>query len=69
MSDRLPEPGERIRLVAPLPQDPNSPPVGSTASVVAVRAEVGQIDVEWDGPYGLILLTEDPFEIVDQTTS
>lgn len=58
-------PGDRIRTTAPLPRDPSSPPVGSTATVVAVREEVGQVDVEWDHRCSLILLTTDPFTTID----
>lgn len=69
MSQILPKAGDRIRTTALLPEDPTSPPVGSTATVVRVSPEVQQIHVKWDHRCSLILLTTDPFEIIkDRTT-
>lgn len=59
-------PGMRIRTTAPLPEEKASPPIGSTATVVAVRPEIGQVLVDWDHRCSLILLTSDPFAIIDQ---
>lgn len=46
--------------------DPDPIAVGTTGTVTAVHADVGQILVDWDAPRSLILLTDDPFEILEQ---
>ena len=39
-------------------------PIGSEGTVRTARPDAGQIDVEWDNGSRLILLIEDPFEII-----
>lgn len=63
MSPALPEPGDRVRITAPMPDDPHPLPVGTTGTVVHANADTGQIIVDWDTDRSLILLTTDPFEV------
>lgn len=58
----LPQPGDRVRVTGVLPEDPDPIPVGEEGTVTSVRADVDQIDVDWDCGRSLILLTTDPFE-------
>lgn len=60
------KPGDRVKITGVMPNDPDPLPIGSTGTVTEVRAEVGQIYVDWDPEVGrsLILLTVDPFEII-----
>lgn len=62
-----PAPGDRIRVTGVLPDDPAPIPIGNEGTVTGVR-NVGtahaQIDVEWDDGRTLMLLPDDPFEII-----
>lgn len=61
----LPQVGERVRMAGVMADDPAPMAVGDTGTVTAVHADVGQIHVEWDNGRSLILLTHDPFEVVN----
>lgn len=61
----MPSPGDRVRMTGVMPDDPAPLAVGDTGTVTAVHEQVGQILVDWDNGRALILLTTDPFEIVD----
>ncbi len=52
----VPQPGDRIRLVA-MPDDPDSIPPGTTGTVTAVRQHGtrSQVDVAWDNGRKLML--------------
>jgi hypothetical protein len=72
MSNRIPQPGDRIRTTGPLPSqhhgvDPGSPPVGTEGTVTSVGPMLSfgyaQIHVDWDDGSGLMLLSTDPFTI------
>lgn len=63
---RLPVPGDRVRLTGVMPEDPDPLPIGTTGSVTAINPDTHQIIVTWDFPRSLILLTTDPFEIIDK---
>lgn len=67
MSPALPEPGDRVRITATMPQEPNPLPVGTTGTVIHANAATGQIIVDWDTNRALILLTTDPFEVTAPT--
>lgn len=45
--------------------DPDPLPIGSTGIATEVNPEVRQIHVDWHDGRRLILLTTDPFQIVD----
>ena len=57
----IPGPGDRIRIVGIMPNDPDPIPVGTEGTVTSVNPTVGQIYVDWDINRSLILLTTDPF--------
>ena len=59
-----PQPGDRIRMVGTMINDPAPIPVGEEGTVREVHPGVGQIYVEWDSGRSLILLTIDPFTII-----
>jgi len=65
----IPNPGDRIRLVA-MHDDPNPIPIGQVGTVVAVYSHAGQrpwhqIDVAWDNGRTLMLVAPpDEFDIV-----
>ena len=66
----IPQPGDRIRLVA-MHDDPDPIPTGQLGTVVGVRSHAGkppwhQIDVAWDSGRTLMLVSPpDRFEIID----
>lgn len=60
----LPEPGDRVRIIGVMPNDPAPLPVGTEGRVNEVHPEVGQIWMEWDNGSRLILLTSDPYTII-----
>lgn len=66
MSDHSPAPraGDRVQVTGLMSDDPAPLPVGTTGTVTEVRADVGQILVDWDVDRTLILLTTDPFRII-----
>lgn len=61
------KPGNRVRITGVMPGDPDPLPIGATGTVTDVHASVGQILVDWDPEVGrsLILLTTDPFAVID----
>jgi len=65
------QPGDRVRITGVMPNDPNPIPIGTEGTVREVHEDVGQIHVDWDPDpvtrrsRGLILLTTDPFVVVD----
>lgn len=67
MSPALPAPGDRVRITATMPDDPDPLPVGTTGTVIHANADTGQIIVDWDTNRSLILLTTDPFEATTPT--
>jgi len=60
--------GDRVRMTGIMTNDPAPLPVGLTGTVQEAHPEVNQIWVDWDEHEGrksnLILLYEDPFEVV-----
>lgn len=54
-----------MRIVGVMANDPAPMAVGDVGTVTAVHADVGQIHVDWDNGRSLILLTHDPFEVID----
>lgn len=65
----IPKPGDRVRMTGVMPNDPDPMPVGATGTVLQVTPEVRQIWVDWDADSdgrkrSLILLTDDPFEVL-----
>ena len=60
MTLRISSPGNRIRMTGLMPDDPAPVPVGTTGTVTEVHEDVGQIFVDWDGIYSLILLMGNP---------
>jgi hypothetical protein len=60
--------GSRVRMTGVMLNDPCPLPVGLEGTVVQVNPAFEQIYVEWDEQDGvrrtLILLFEDPFEVV-----
>jgi hypothetical protein len=62
-------PGDRVRMIGVMPNDPSPIPMGTEGTVTDCYPEVGQIYVDWDeDDHGrkrtLILLYEDPFMVV-----
>lgn len=55
-------PGTRVQVTGVMANDPSPMPVGSTGTVTGGNGE--QIWVDWDNGRGLILLTDDPYEVV-----
>ena len=60
----LPKPGDRVKMVGVMRDDPAPIPVGEEGTVEAVSPTVGQITVTWDSGRSLLLLTEDPFVVI-----
>lgn len=60
---QTPKTGDRVRMIG-LMDDPTPLPIGSEGTVRIARPDAGQIDVDWDNGSRLILLIEDPFEII-----
>ena len=60
----LPQPDDRVRITGIMRDDPDPLPVGTTGTVIVANAFTGQILVDWDCGRRLILLTEDPFEVI-----
>lgn len=60
--------GDRVRITGPM-DDPDPLPTGLTGTVqwlnTGAGGEVIQIDVEWDNGRSLMLLPEDPYEVID----
>lgn len=63
MTIQTPKTGDRVRMIG-LMDDSTPLPIGSEGTVRIARSDAGQIDVEWDNGSRLILLIEDPFEII-----
>lgn len=63
MTTQTPHTGDRVRMTG-LMDDPTPLPIGAQGTIKTTRLDVGQIDVQWDDGSHLILLTEDPFEIL-----
>ena len=64
----IPTAGDRIRVTAPLVDEPDTSMVGAEGTVVAVHNQgtmMEQIEVTWDNGRRLYLLPEDPYEVVD----
>lgn len=63
------KPGDRVRMIGVMPNDPDPIPIGMEGTVEEVLPEVGQIWVDWDPDNqgrqrSLILLTNDPFQVI-----
>lgn len=56
--------GHRVRVTGIQPNDPDPMPVGSEGTVVGGNGE--QIWVRWDNGRSLILLTDDPYEVLPE---
>ncbi|MCX4094525.1 DUF4314 domain-containing protein [Nocardia sp. alder85J] len=64
---RLPKAGDRVRMTGVMPGDPDPLDIGETGTVTGINElayERTQIFVNWDSGRGLILLEDDPFEIL-----
>lgn len=65
------KPGDRVRITGMQPGDPAPLPIGAEGTVTSVTDFRGmmtdQIQVDWDPWVGrsLILLPEDPFEVIE----
>ena len=60
--------GARVRVTGVQPNDPDPLPIGSTGTVTGGNGE--QVWVDWDSGRTLILLVDDPYEVlVTQTQS
>lgn len=64
----MPKIGDRVRVTGVLPNDPAPIPVGDEGEVTWVSESAhglhGQIGVEWDSGRTLMLLEDDPWEVV-----
>ncbi|MGE0342586.1 MAG: DUF4314 domain-containing protein [Porticoccaceae bacterium] len=59
----------RVRMVGVMPNDPDPIEVGTEGTVTQDGPnEFGQIDVKWDSGRTLMLLANDPFEIIGQVS-
>jgi hypothetical protein len=63
--------GDRVRMTGVMPNDPDPLPVGLEGTVTGTYPAVNQIHVKWDEDdrgrsRSLILLYDDPFEVVPQ---
>ncbi|WP_280311211.1 DUF4314 domain-containing protein [Nocardia abscessus] len=59
--------GDRVRITGIMPDDPSPLEIGATGTVTGVRYQaISQIDVKWDNGRNLILLPNDPFEIISR---
>lgn len=68
----IPNPGDRVRVTGIMPNDPAPMEVGAEGTVEDIGSsdlvfghEAVQIFVKWDNGRGLILLSTDPFEVVE----
>jgi hypothetical protein len=63
-----PQIGARVRITGVMPDDPNPRPVGAEGTVDWVgqweSEYTKQIGVKWDDGSSLLLLADDPFEIL-----
>lgn len=75
MTYLVPKTGDRVRITGTMPNDPDPLPIGLTGTVEEVVPAYrtglgrGQIWVDWDedadgNKRTLILLTDDPFEVI-----
>ena len=68
MGVSLPAPGDRVRMVGLMPDDPDPIPVGTEGTVTHASPGsygfAGQIMVAWDIPRSLILLDTDPYVVL-----
>lgn len=66
----LPSPGDRVRMVGVMPNDPCPIEVGTEGTVTGLGPDTShwhmtqQIYVDWDNGRTLILLATDPYEIL-----
>jgi hypothetical protein len=61
----LPSVGARVRMVGVMENDPAPMEVGAEGTVSSVSSgRFAQIFVDWDNGRSLILLPEDPFEVI-----
>lgn len=60
------KPGQRVRMVGVMPNDPDPIPVGEEGTVISLVGSrtFPQIDVNWDSGRTLFLLPDDPFEVI-----
>lgn len=66
---RVPSPGDRVRMVGVMADDPAPMEVGATGTVTTVFQSGGfpQIVVAWDNGRSLMLLPHDPFVVIGRT--
>ena len=64
----IPNPGDRVRMTGVMPDDPAPLAVGEEGTVTDVfnveDRRFTQISVEWDSGRSLLLLPNDPFQVI-----
>ena len=64
----LPNPGDRVRITGIMPEDPAPLAVGDKGTVTNVfnrhDPRFTQISVDWDSGRSLLLLPNDPFQVI-----